>query len=173
MLASGKGMQRNLINQCLKRSNLPRTIEALLLELLCQECCAQDERCVLLALCLQITGDLQNILTVKSGYLFRHHKLELEKQHLSTKSIKAISESPCKVNKQALCFYLQFSQYCSLLRRGFSCINCVPSLIYPSINLDKRFGHYYEKVVQKPNAGGYQSFNRSIYCTHFFSDALS
>lgn len=42
----------------------------LLLKLLSQESCAQDEGCVLLPLRLQITCDLQDILTVKPGYLF-------------------------------------------------------------------------------------------------------
>lgn len=91
-------MQCNLIDECLKRSNLPRAIETLLLELLCQKCCAQDECCVLLSFRLQITGDLKNIFAVKSGYLFGHQKLELEKPHLSTKSMKTISEGPCTVN---------------------------------------------------------------------------
>lgn len=47
----------------------PGAVKALLLKLLCQESCAQDEGGVLLPLSLQITRDLQHILAVESGYL--------------------------------------------------------------------------------------------------------
>lgn len=56
---------------CFERKYLPRAVKALLLKLLCQESCAQDECRVLLSLSLQITRDLQNVLTVESGDLFR------------------------------------------------------------------------------------------------------
>ena len=48
------------------RKHSPGTVQALLLKLLCQESCAQDEGVVLLPLRLQSTCDLQYVLTVKS-----------------------------------------------------------------------------------------------------------
>ncbi len=62
----------------LNRDYSPGAVKTLLLKLLCQESSAQDEGRVLLSFCLQVTCDLQHILTVQPGYLFREENTKFK-----------------------------------------------------------------------------------------------
>lgn len=72
----------------------PWAIKVLLLKLLCQKSCAQDEGRVLLPLDLQITCDLQYVLAVESGNLSKE-QMYCDWTEFWEINLKVMSDSSC------------------------------------------------------------------------------
>ena len=96
---------------------IPGAVKALQLKLLCQKSGAQNEGCILFPLCLQVTSDVQHILTVQPGYLLWDKRQPLQAVVRICRIVLAIWQQD---NKLHMLMFLTFSLQTKDTRRRYS-----------------------------------------------------